>query len=64
MDTVQNSTPRHVACPECVIYWKIPQVMLRSKFSYLTIGKYQKEGHLEISGFLKSMLSYLTLGDL
>ena len=58
LGTVQNSTPKHVACPEYVIYWKVSQVILRS------IGKYQKDGHLEISGFLKTMFSYLTVGDL
>ena len=51
------STPKHVACPKYVIYWKIPQVILRSKFSYLTIGKYLKDGDLEIHVFV-------TLGDL
>ena len=43
LGTVQNSTPKHVTCPEYVMYWKISQVILRSKF--LTIGKYQKNGH-------------------
>ena len=55
-------TPKHVACPVFVIYWKIPHDHLipRSKFSYLTIGKYQKDRHLEISRFLKSTFLYLT----
>ena len=61
---VQNSPLKHVTCPGYVIYWKIPQMILRSKFSYLTTGKYQKDGHLEISRFLKSMFLYLALGDL
>ena len=60
LGTVQNSKPKHVACPKYAIYWNIPQVILRFKFSYLTIGKYRKDGRLEISDFL---FLYLTISE-
>ena len=37
LETTLNLTPKHVVHPEYVIYWKIPQVILRSKFLYLTV---------------------------
>ena len=57
LGTVQNSTPKHVACPEYVMYWKIPQVILRS------MGKYRTDRCIEISDFLKTKFSYLTIGE-
>ena len=36
---------------------------LKSKFSYLTIGQYQKDRCLQISDFSKSNFSYLTMGE-